>query len=231
MRPPLPAPRHGGFIFLRLGCFLQLITLACLVGGARMIYLGVKNREPVTVTVKNYLEHRPEADWLHLTQAHVDFAECASGGFLGIVNELYIPVRPVGQDRSEPVRILLKTKNRTLTQMMMQVSLAKGDPAKMDKVLKENPLLVSGLSEATGLVQSGLDNDSKARSKLDTLDMNLAKDYVIIDGDDAPSLAAGVIFLIIGLVLCWVIFVKRLPARVSMFSRDLTPRPPPLPPQ
>lgn len=55
--------------------------------------------------------------------------------------------------------------------------------------------------DVSGLIRFGMDEDSKTRSKLEGLDMNLAKDFVILNDGEKPDLLKGVLMLAGGLVL------------------------------
>ena len=226
MRPPSLTPRRGGFIFMRAGCLGLFIAVALLCGGGQMLYTSLKNRQPLTVTVKEYIAHRPNAEWVHLTDTHVDLAECATSGFAGAISELYIPVRAPGEDRGKQVHVLLRTKNSELVSLMTELKAAAGNPARMAKVVAAHTTLLSGPREVTGLVQFGISSDDKTRSKLAGLHMNLTPDFVIIADGEVPSLGRGLALFGGGMVLGFFMLRRKAPAPTS----GLRP-PPDLPPR
>lgn len=220
MRRPSPSSRNGGFIIMRAGCLGFLFTIALLWGGGQLLYTSLKNRQPVTMTAKEYLAHRPSAEWVHLTAAHVDPAEGATIGFLGTVSELYIPVRSPGDNPGKPVTVLFHTKNAQLVSLMREVGRTKDNPAAQTKILAENAKVLFGPREIMGLVQFGIEADDKNRRKLVNLGMNLSKDFVIIADGETPNLAQGLIMTIGGLALGFFLLRRSAPSRAA---------PPPLP--
>ncbi len=238
MRTPSRSRRHGGFIMMRLGCFGLLIALGLLLGGGQALYTVLRNRQPVTLTVKEYLAHRPDAEWVRLTDTHVDLAECATSGFAGVITELYIPVRTPGEDRGKKVGILLRTKDAQLISLITELKSAGHDPARLAKIVAGHTALLAGPREVTGLVQIGLDSDDKTRNKLAGLHMNLMPSFVIIADGESPSLLRGLAMSAGGLALGF--FMLRRKASASTpppLIPNLPPRhfgdapPPPLPPK
>lgn len=196
-----PYRRQGGFIVLRGGCFAILITLALLIGGGQMLYTGLKNREPLTLSAKDYLAKKPNVEWVHITGAECDLSSCATSGMLGNVEELYIPVRVPGDARSKPVEVLLKTKNLALVNVMDALKKAGNDPEAMRKAVAGKGELLAGPREVTGLVQFGIESDSRKREKLAKLNLNLAPDFVIIEDGAKPALGTGALLLAGGLLM------------------------------
>ncbi len=201
MKIPSRFPRHGGFVFVRSGCLGFLFTIGLLWGGGQMLYTALKNREPVTLTAKEYLAHRPDADWVHLKDTHCDLAECVTSGYFGAVSELYIPVRSPGEDPGGAIKVLLKTKNEKLVALMEQLGKAGKNPAEMAKIIKGNTADLAGPKEVTGLVEFGIESNDKKRSKLAGLHMSLAPDFVIIADGEKPSLIQGAAMCAGGLLL------------------------------
>jgi hypothetical protein len=90
--------------------------------------------------------------------------------------------------------------------------------------------------EVTGLVQFGINSDSKTRDKLSGLHLNLAPDFIILDEGKKPDLLTGAALFGIGLVGL-VLMLRGLakPAPIAPTAPNLPPRnmggPPPLPPR
>ena len=227
---------------MRPGCLGLILSVALLIGGGQGFYTALKNRQPVTMTVKDYLAHRPSGEWVHLKDAHCDLAECAVSGYAGTIQELFIPVRVPGENPESKVNVLLKTKDAQMVAAMVSLKAAAKDPAAQAKVIANNYKVLSGPKEISGLVEFGINADDKKRANLAGLHMNLASDFVIIADGEQPSTVGSLCMLAGGafiglLTLRGGAGAKGAPGGpAAMPPPNLPPRdfggvPPPLPPK
>lgn len=191
------SPRHG---FINLGCIGLIITIALLWGGGQALYTALKNREPLTMTFKEYEEKRPSAEWVSLSDAQLNLLNSAhvTSRLNDEIKELYIAVEAVGDRSEKPALVLLATKDPEL------ISLMTGLEAKLGSANAMSSDLIKSLFPArqiTGLVKFGIDADSKTRDKLAKLDLSLVQDFIIISDGEKPDLWKGVGMLAGGLLL------------------------------
>jgi hypothetical protein len=228
--------RQNGFIIgilRRPGCLGLLLLVGGLGGGGQMIYTSLSNRQPLSITVEDYITQKPSAKWVELTHAKASILESASIGLLGSVEELYIPVRPREQEIEGPISILLKTKSPGLLQFITQLRKAKDEQAG-NEIIAQHLDYVRGPEVIKGLVQSGFETDSKARRKLNSLEMNLSNDFIIVEDGKQPSIIEGLMVLLIGLVgggmLTFFAFRSGSKTSAAPPSQLASGGPPPLPP-
>jgi len=210
------SPHYG---FIQLGCLGYIIAIALILGGGQGAYTALKNREPLRMTFKDYHEQRPSAEWVSLSEAQLNLTNSAyvTARTSDKVKEVYIAVEAMGNREDKPAWVLLESDNQELIDLMNQTSAkmnALKSPAEM------TPELVQSLFPArqiSGLVQFGMESDSKTRDKLAKLDLALEKEFVIIKEGDEPNLMSSLMMLVGGLV-------------VGIFAlRERKKEPPPLP--
>ena len=210
--------------FISLGCMGYIIVIALLIGGVQGIYKANKNREPLVISAKDYLAKPPDGEWVTLTGATLNLLESAHRESIGgKIEEVFIPVR-AGMDDRGVVKVLLSTKDKETISAMQSISSAGdkgGNEAAVFKALASNASQVFRTRDISGLVRFGIDADSKTRDKLAGLDMQLAKDFIILDEGKKPELGVSIGLFIMGLIGAF-IAVKRA-------TRDQN-LPPPLPP-
>lgn len=211
--------------FISLGCMGYIIVIALLIGGGQGIYTALKNREPLVISAKDYLAKPPDAEWVTLTGATLNLLESAQRESIGgKIQEVFIPVR-ANQSEKGPVKVLLSTKDADTIAAMQSIASASnsgGNEAAVFKALASNASQVFRTRDISGLVRFGLDADSKTRAKLAGLDMQLAKDFIILDEGKKPELGVSIGLFVMGLIGA-VIVLKR-----ATKGQDAPP--PPLPP-
>lgn len=191
--------RHHGF--MNLGCLGYLITLALLIGGGQGIYTALKNRAPLEITVSDYLAKRPEGEWVTFKDATLNLLESAHMERLGKITEVFIPVQPGETKEGAPVHILMSTKDDEILAAMTDMNAAGDSEQKVLEAAARNASKLFMKRDVSGLIQFGIDSDSKTRAKLEKLDMNLAKDFVILEEGKEPALGASAAMFLGGLVL------------------------------
>lgn len=213
---------EGGFI--RLGCLGYVIAFSLLWGGGQGVYVGMKNRAPVEITVAEFIRAHPDAEWVTLKDARLNLLESAHRERLGKIAEIYIPVRPVGESEEAPVRILLETKNPETIAALEKIKQAGDSEEEALDALAETADKLVVTRDISGLIQFGIDSDSKTRRKLSELDMNLADNFVILEEGAKPDLSMSVGLLVVGVLIGFFML------RGGSGGKDEAPKaPPPLP--
>ena len=214
--------RSDGFI--RLGCLGYFIAIALIIGGAQRTYTALKNREPVETTVTDYLAQRPNAEWVTFKNATLNLVESAHLEKRGKITEVFIPIQDDDAKEGEPVHILLSTKDKEIIAALDDmVSSSNTEETVIAAAIRNASKLVMK-RDVSGLIRFGMTSDDDTRDKLAGLDMNLAKDFVILNDGEVPALVPSLVMLVIGLAVGF--FMVRRSAR----EEPAAPTPPPLPP-
>lgn len=213
--------------FISLGCLGYLIVIALLWGGCQGVYTALKNRQPLEVTVSDYIAKKPNAEWVTLKDAQLNLLEAAHKERLGKISEIFIPVRPKGESTDGPVHILLSTKDDAIVAALEDLNKSSGTMKEALNAASRHADKLFMQKDVSGLIRFGIDSDDKTRAKLAKLDMKLAPDFVIMNDGAAPSLFGSMSMLGIGVLIGF--FMLRKAGK----SEPAAPPPPPpnLPPR
>lgn len=194
-----PTTFQGGFI--RLGCLGYLIAIAMLWGGGQGVYTALRNRSPLEITVVDYVKDKPDAEWVVLKDAQLNLMEAAHRERLGKITEVFIPVRSPNEAMDGDVHVLMSTKNKDILDALADLEKSSDTEKGVLEAASRHADKLFMQRDVTGLIQFGIESDSKTRSKLAGLDMNLASDFVILEEGKSPALGVSVMMLILGLVV------------------------------
>lgn len=213
--------------FISLGCLGYLIVIALLWGGCQGVYTALKNRQPLEVTVSDYIAKKPDAEWVTLKDAQLNLLEAAHKEQLGKISEIFIPVRPKGESTDAPVHILLSTKDDTILAALEDLNKSGDNMKEALNAASRHADKLFMQRDVSGLIRFGIDSDDKTRGKLARLDMKLVPDFVILNDGAAPSLLGSMSMLGIGGLIGF--FMLRKAGK----SEPAAPPPPPpnLPPR
>lgn len=187
--------------FISLGCIGYLIVIALLWGGSQGVYTALKNRQPLEVTVSDYIAKKPNAEWVTLKDAQLNLLEAAHKERLGKISEIFIPVRPKGESTDGPVHILLSTKDDAIVAALEDLNKSGGTMKEALNAASRHADKLFMQKDVSGLIRFGIDSDDKTRAKLAKLDMKLAPDFVIMNDGAAPSLFGSMSMLGIGVLI------------------------------
>lgn len=194
-----PPTFQGGFI--RLGCLGYIIAIAMLWGGGQGVYTALKNRSPLEIAVVDYVKAKPDAEWVVLKNAQLNLLEAAHRERLGKITEVFIPVRSPDEAMDGDVHVLMSTKNKEILDALADLEKSSDSEKGVLEAASRHADKLFMRRDVTGLIQFGIESDSKTRSKLAGLDMNLAEDFVILEEGKSPTLGGSVMLLILGLVI------------------------------
>ena len=218
MKTKTSARSHG---FISFGCLGYLIVLGLIIGGAQGTYTALKNRTRLETSVTDYLAKKPDAEWVMFKNATLNLFESAHMERLGKITEVFIPVQDGETKEGEPVHILMSTKDAEIIAAMTDLNAAGDSEEKAIEAAMRNMSKLFMKRDVSGLIQFGIDSDSKTRTKLEKLDMNLAKDFVILEEGKEPALGSSVVMLITGLGIAAYLLLRR--------SKGADAAPPPMP--
>ena len=213
---------------MRMKLVLVVLGIGMMAFAAQKSYVVLTNRRPARTSCAEFVNNRSKAKWVELTGCELDLENAIGlqSRVLKIDKGLYVPIRPAGT--TGPALILLKTDDEDPsagiadepgTDLPAASTRDDGEPRRPVKTV-------------TGLVQSGLDDDGKARRALDKLAQQgvIKTGYTIIEAGKKPDpadLVLGLAFLIGIPVVGW--FVLRGGGTASPPNVART-APPPLPP-
>jgi hypothetical protein len=190
---------------LRLGLVLVIAALALLCKGGQSLYTAVTNRNPTTMGYDQYVQSRPKATWLVLTNCTTFLTQAAFKRYeySQVPTELYLPVRSQEEDsEGQKVHVLLATKDPALLSTFREMQELKNAPR--EKVLawaKENKGRLVNRRNVSGLVRFGIDLKESERTKLASLMKNASDDFIILEEGSKPSMGEGLAMSLGGLML------------------------------
>lgn len=196
----------------RIALFIAALGLLWL--GEERIRTALSNRELVTMKAADYTARKPDARWLELTDCFPFFLEAAVKEESGKIVEVFIPLRPLGDDGTAPVHVVIASRDARHIALVQQLHAA-GDTEARVKIANENN--ARGLTEHSvrGLVRRGLDLDTKERTELANLRLPLTSDFVILGQGQEPSLASGLLFTSGGLGILAYFLIRGLRSRAT----------------
>lgn len=188
--------------FTSLGFLGHLIALGLLLVGCQGVYVALKNPEPLEMTVADYIAKKPNAEWMTLRDSQVSLVEAAYKARLGKISEIFIPVRPHGESMDAPIHILFSTDDPGMVAALKKLSQSGGPMQKKIDAASRQADRLFMRQDITGLTRYGMFFDFLTRLRLANLNMNLAKDFVIVNDGEAPNLLLS-LSMVGGGLLIW----------------------------
>ncbi|WP_035614793.1 hypothetical protein [Haloferula sp. BvORR071] len=218
-------------MIMRLGCLLPLLSLGLLALGGQGLYTIATNRKPLEISIQDFYKQTPDAKWLKVTGGELDtlnsvFTSRTSGSD---AKEIYVPVVAPGEDSTTGnIRLLLLTKDPELVGFINEgrkIEAGGGSPEKAIEFAAKNADKLRPKRDVEGLVQFGIESDSKKRDKVAKLYPNLDSNAAIIEDGKRPDLAQASLMTALGLLL------GALVVRGHLKKAEPQPQgPPPMPP-
>lgn len=199
--------RRNGFI--SFGCLGYLLILGLIIGGAQGTYTALKNRNRVEITVSDYLAQKPDAEWVMFKNATLNLLDAAHMERFGKIDEVFVPVQDGETEEGAPVHILMSTKDKEIIAAMADLKAAGDSEEKVLAAAMRNASKLFMNRDVSGLIQFGIESNSKTREKLEKLDMHLAKDFVILEEGAQPALGQSAGLLTLGLGLGVFVLFRR----------------------
>jgi hypothetical protein len=187
----------------RAGVFLVVITLALLWAGGQKLLTALTNRKPAVMSYEEFARTKPTAAWLVITNCRLDLTRACYKSYAGDKNPTQLYIAVCAPDlSSKSVRMLLKTSDPALLGTMRELENVKSD-TEAEAWGRKNWERLFPRRNITGVVCFGIDLSSNERSDLSRAVKGLSDDFVILESDAQPSLAAGLSLSAAGLaVLC-----------------------------
>jgi hypothetical protein len=177
------------------------VAVALLWGGGQGLYTALRNIKPTEISMRDYLAAKPDKEWFTITGGSLDvvemtYSERKSGGPVG---EVFIPLRLPGAKESDPVSILVSSKDPAVLELATQLRNSKDQGEALILLLKAKIRLQK--PAITGLVRYGINLRDKELQKLRKLNENLASDFVILEEGKEPSFGLSIVLVLVGLIV------------------------------
>jgi hypothetical protein len=191
-----PLQHPPGFISLGFLGYIAIVGL--LIVGGQGVYVALKNHEPLGITVADYAAKKTNAEWMTLKDSQVSLEEAAYKLQKGVISEVFIPVRSLGESPDSPAHILLSTEDPAVVATLKELS---GTGRKKFDTGSRNAGKLLIEKEITGLIRYGFFYDLFVRARLAKLNLKLAEDFVILNDGAAPDLFMSLSLLGGGLLI------------------------------
>jgi hypothetical protein len=188
--------------FVRLGLLLLGIMIWCFWKGGQDLYTALANTKPTVMSYEEYVQKRPKATWLKLTDCRLNLPEAAYKYYSNtkVPTELFIPVRGLESREGDKTVVFLASRNPELLATYREMMNLKSEEDGLAWALK-NHERVFPKRDVAGLVRFGIEMRDSERSKLAKLQAKAADDFIMLDDGSRPSLASGIGFFGGGLLL------------------------------
>lgn len=110
--------------FINGGCLLLIVMVTLLWGGGQGLYTAFKNRQPLVITCQEYLDQRPSAEWVTITEARFDFLNSAvmQSKIGDRTTEVFIPLRGKVDNPDRSIQLLLASKKPETISLLENIS-------------------------------------------------------------------------------------------------------------
>jgi len=194
-----------------LGFFILALTAGALWEGGQSLYTALVNRSPATLSYDAYVQNKPKAVWLSLTNCMLDLTgSCYKSYYGGKPTELFIPVRAQSRKAGDKIHVLFATSDSAFLDTFSEMQNLNSKTAAIEWILKNNKRVFCR-RDISGLVRFGIKMDDRERTKLGNLVKDAADDFVILEDGTKPSLASGLGFSVAGVMLMggFVVYIRR----------------------
>jgi len=186
---------------------LVLLAAVSIWIGAQKLISALSFGTPVTFTIEDFLNDRPDEKSVELTGVAMDVSLSVYSTD-GEVKEIYIPVTPASTPENKEIVILVATKDPAILEVIEKMEELEDDKLIAD-YMTANPDRVFLTENITGRVRLAKDIDPHDAKSLREKEKNLDHDFIIIDTIDKPNwLAVGLIPAGLG-ILAFVFFYQR----------------------
>jgi hypothetical protein len=177
------------------GCLL-FIVIALLWGGGQGVYVGMKNRQPTSLSCADFYAGRPKSEWLKLTGCRLSYLGATYRERFGDIREVFVPVLPVGERRDKTIRLVLATEDAETIALLKEMKKAsEQDQKALFGFLAQNAKRLFVERDVEGTLQTGIDRSEKTMKKLRQAEKDLADDFAVLDEGKKPSLFASLALL------------------------------------
>lgn len=186
----------------RVSLVLIIGGIAGIVFGGHKVSVAMRNSSPVQMTYAEWCASKPDAEWLELSEVHIDWSASAridtehtrKGVTTHTTHDYYVACW-TGTEDPNPVQAFLKVEDKGKQQLMEQCWNHEND----DAWLLANINQVYEVQTVRGLVQTGLDLSSEDQRLLKGMG-HVDGNFKIIELNKEPQGGFGAILLVLGLL-------------------------------
>jgi hypothetical protein len=186
------------------------------LGGGQSLYTWWRNREITSIPFADYLQKKPQGEWLELKGAILDLPSASTVEKRGKITGLYIPLRTSSTDESN-VQVLLHTEDKQYVGLIEELK-NKDQKAALEYVLKNGDRLWP-VRDVRGVVEFGIFGNDRHREQLAKLNSRLASDFVTVEDGKQPNPWLGGGMLLGGLILLFT-YLPRSVGRPALMAKD-----------
>ena len=164
--------------------------LVLLALGAQGIYHAASHSRRIEMSCDAFSRGRPDALWLRLTDCELDYLGAGYQESRGRITELFFPVRPTGQSRSEPAPLVAATRDPAVLALAEDTMGGSRQPDQ-EQYLVMMLKIVSALRaarEIEGYRRAGAVHVLRTGQQLSGMTASLSEDVAVIDLHRSPDL-------------------------------------------
>jgi hypothetical protein len=174
---------------MKLRFVLAAVAVALLAFGGEGLYNAARSRRQSAMTCDAFARQRPAESWVRLTDCSLDYGSPGYREANGQIEEIFFPVRPAGQLRTQPAAILAATQDPAAL-AIVQGTTAEGRQPNRETVTVMMLRVVTPLRasrEIEGLARAGRIEVALTRRALTSFSVPLAPHYDVIDLHARPD--------------------------------------------
>jgi hypothetical protein len=199
--------------FGRGSVFLFIVVLAMLAFGGQQLYTWNRNRQVTSLTYAEWVKAKPDADWIELKGAYLDFTSAAYEGTETNVKSLYVSVIPAPPTlglgkQSEPAQLLLHTTDPKHIAFFKEINAV--TEAQVAGFVLKNQDRIWPKTDVRGIMEFGMESNSTHRTQLQKLQgLKVAPNFAVMKDGAEPNLALGAGLCVGGLLIGFFLLKRR----------------------
>lgn len=188
-------------LLTRFWPLLAVLGTALGAVGAQYVYAGVTNSEAAHTTCAEFAKSLSAQRWVQLSECRYDVDSYAFEGSKASPSRLFIPVIDRHDDEGQVAVVLVTSEPRWLAFARARAAMAAApSPEEFAALEAQHAFAFTRDTLVTGMVQSGVLLDSKARADVADQVPELTENFVLLDDGAQPRLGLGVLLLTLGLL-------------------------------
>lgn len=198
---------------IRLVLLVGALLIFLFASGGHDIYTAAVDKQPVTLTLHDFIAKKPESHWLVLKDCTLDYTEASTKKSKGRITEVYVPVTDPKGPKEQKVHVLLSMES---ARDIAVVEAMEGFKTEDDvvKYNKAHPNTLIQTRDVEGLVEYGVDLNESTRKELADLNKNTDPDFILLRDGQRPDMGTGIAkvlggFALLGVTIFFVLRRRR----------------------
>lgn len=174
---------------MKLEIVLLAVGIPLLAFGGEKLYHAAGNPQQTTMTCEQFARERGRALWIRVTDCEIDYLGAGYSESGGRINEIFFPVRPAGQVRTEPAALVAATDDPDVLAIARDTM---GENRQPDQeaflvMMLRIVTMLKAAREVEGYARAGAVELLMTRRALAGLNTPLRPGYVVLDLHSRPS--------------------------------------------